>query len=180
MRRTKKLTLSAILSALGVLLLALGTLSAVLDLTAIALAALLVLFAATELKTPYQLLVAAATATLAFLLLPDKSVALLYLLFGGAYPILKGYAERLPRRLAFFVKLAVYHLLLFAALALLFWLFGLDPSQYSLGGRLSPTLVYVFGIVFLELLLFLYDLALTRVRLWYLCRLRNKILPILK
>ncbi|MBQ7376909.1 MAG: hypothetical protein IJW71_01120 [Clostridia bacterium] len=180
MRRTKKLTLSAILSALGVLLLALGTLSAVLDLTAIALAALLVLFAAIEMRTPYQLLVAAATATLALLLLPDKSVALLYLLFGGAYPILKELAERLPRRLAWVVKIAVYNLLFFAAGALLFWLFGLDLSQYSLGGRLPNAAVVALGVLFFEGLLLLYDLALTRVRLWYFCRLRNKILPILK
>ncbi len=180
MRRTKKLTVSAILTALGVLLLALGTLSAVLDLTAIALAALLVLFADLEMRAPYQLLLAAGTATLAFLLLPDKTVALLYLLFGGAYPILKGYAERLPRVPAWIVKILLYNALLAGALALLFYLFGLDLGAYSLGGRLPPAAIYLLGACFLELLLLLYDLALTRMRLYYLCRLRNKILPILK
>ena len=180
MRRTKKLTLSAILVALGVMLLYLGTLSAVLDLSAIAIAALLLLFCELELHTPYQLLVAIGTALLAFLLLPDKTVAFLYLLFGGALPILKCRLERLPRPLAPILKAIVYNALLAAALLLLFKLFLIDPAAYSLGGRLPTYAVYLLGAAALELLLLLYDLALTRMRLLYLYRLRQRLLPILK
>lgn len=180
MRHTKKLTLSALSVAFGVLLLYLGTLLSVLDLTAVALAALLVVFAQIELHSPYQFFVAAGTALLAFLLLPDKTPALLYLLFGGIYPIVKGYLERLPRILAVILKIAVYNLFLGLSLWALFALFGFDPAMYSFGGKLPLLAVYIIGGIFLELLLFLYDLALTRLRLYYLYRLRQKILPILK
>ena len=180
MRHTKRLTLAALSVAFGVLLLYLGTLLSVLDLTAVALAALLVIFAEIELKAPYQFLVAAGTALLAFLLLPDKTPALLYLLFGGLYPILKGYLERLPRILAAILKILLYNLLLALSLWVLFALFGFDPAMYSFGGRLPLLAIYIIGGVFLELLLFLYDLALTRLRLYYFSRLRQKILPILK
>lgn len=49
-----------------------------------------------EIGYGYAVAVYAATAILSFLLVPDKEAALMYAIFFGFYPILKGLIERLP------------------------------------------------------------------------------------
>ena len=72
MKKTKKIALAAILSALGVLILLLGSIITVLDLTMVAMASLLIMLAVVEIGGGYPYLIWLVTGFLSLLLLPDK------------------------------------------------------------------------------------------------------------
>jgi len=167
-KRTKYLTVSAMLSALGVIFLALGAFIEVLDITTAVLASMLCIYAVIEMGGAYPWGIWVVTSILSLLLLPIKTPALFYALFAGFYPILKEKLERLKRPLAFVLKLAVFHLSL-GAIVLLLRLFF--PEQLDWGGmQWLPIAMYVLCVV----VFLLYDLALTRVITFYLIRLRQR------
>ena len=166
MKKTKALTLSAVLSALSVALMLLGAVVEVFDLCAAMLASFCTLFAVIRIDGKHAWLVYAVTAVLALLLLPSKSVALEYLFFGGYYPILRAAAARLRPIFAYGIKLAAFN----AALTVLLLLFRelfvaadapliLEVSTYLLGNG-----------AFL-----LYDYALGRVGFMIIHRLRPRL-----
>lgn len=105
MRRTKKLTLSAILVALGAAVLALGGVIEVLDLTASAFASLIVAFACIEIGSPYTWLIWLATSAVSVIIFSGSFVWMQYFVAFGLYPIIKGYIERLPKVFWIILKL---------------------------------------------------------------------------
>ena len=106
MKETKKLTLSAILTALGVVIMLLGAVIEVLDLSVGAIASLIVVFVFVEIGKPYHWLVWICTSILTALIYPGSALWVEYLLIFGIYPILKSYIERLPKWSHWPVKLA--------------------------------------------------------------------------
>ena len=106
MKETKKLTLSAILTALGVVIMLLGAVIEVLDLSVGAIASLIVVFVFVEIGKPYHWLVWICTSLLTALIYPGSALWVEYLLIFGIYPILKSYIEKLPRWSRWPVKLA--------------------------------------------------------------------------
>ncbi len=160
----KSLALSATLSALGVILLYLGSILSVFDLTMVAVASLIVVFAVIELKGQYPLMIFTVTAFLSLLLLPDKFAALCYALLCGYYPILKPKIDRLKALFAFLVKLGFFLVLLSAMLATAVFLFHLPEEEKAILWLYYP----VGGLAF-----FLYDLVIQRLSAFYLLRLRK-------
>ena len=164
--RTRRLALSAMLCALGVVILYLGALVEVLDLSLAAVASLITVFAVIELGGWWHWLIFGVTGTLALLVLPQKFGAAVYVLFAGWFPIAKRWAERrLPKGLAFAVKLAAFNLSLLAA-------YGVTRA-FGVPVMLD-TAVYV-AVGFLELTYLLYDLVLTRMITLYVYRWREKL-----
>ena len=110
MRTTKKITVSAMVVALGAIFLVIGSYVSAVDLLFEVVASLLAVFVYIEIGSPYTWLVwLATTLTVAFL--PNGiSVAGLYLLIFGIYPILKAYIERTPRALWWPIKLVYINL----------------------------------------------------------------------
>ena len=166
-RRTLALTISALLSALGVILLALGSLLETIDLSVAALASFFVIYAVIELKGAYPWMMWIVTAGLAWLLLPQKSPALFYTLI-GFYPILKEKAERFRPVLSWVLKLIFFHLS--ALLAYLGFRFLLTASSME-------TRVWVLAFVYLLALIcfILYDIVLSRLITFYLKKLRSRL-----
>ena len=82
-RATRRLAVSAMLAALGVVLLWLGALVEVLDLSVAVLASMLAVFAVIEMGRRYAVLVYVVTALLSLLLLPVKTSALVYAVFAA-------------------------------------------------------------------------------------------------
>lgn len=165
MKKTYALTLCAMLSALSVALMLLGSVVEVLDLSAVMLASLCTLFVFIRLGSRRAWLLYGVTSVLALLLLPSKTVALEYLLFGGYYPILRAAVARLGRIPVLLIKLLVFNAALTALLLLFRYLFvavetslALDVVTYALGNGA----------------LLLYDYALGRVGYLFLHRLRPK------
>lgn len=171
MKKTTELTLSAILTALGVIFLMLGRLVPSLDIVAILFASLPIVFAMLELRRVWAYLIYFATSALALLLL-FSFVALEYLLFGGIYPILKYYFERLPRRLSLVPKLLFFNLVAVGALILGKRLFGLE---LSLSRELLIPLWLLANLTFL-----IYDLLMTQMILRYTVQIRARIKRFLK
>lgn len=167
-----RISVSALLSALSYILLCIGTFIEALDLTVVMIASLPVLFCMIEMNRKYALMTYLTTSALSLLLLPGtRFPAMVYILFGGLYPILKPLFEKIKRPLSYIPKLifaAVDFSLIFLLSA---WLF---PQNEELG--------YVMLIAFGLLCLFtfvLYDILLERVTLLYLCKWK-KILGIKK
>ena len=93
-KNTKKLTFSAIISALAVAVMYIGALLDVLDLSTAALASICVLLILTELGMKYAFLSYACISVLSFLLLPTKYAAIMFVGFLGFYPMAKLVFER--------------------------------------------------------------------------------------
>ena len=166
-QRIKQITVSAMLSALGVIIMAVGAFVEVLDLSTAVLASMLCIFAVIEIKGSYPWLIWLSTSVLALILLPIKTPAVFYALFFGFYPILKEKLERLPRLVSWLLKLAAFHL----SLALMFGIFKLFiPSALEgVGTGWMLLALYALGLVCFVL----YDIALTRLITFYLFRLRK-------
>ena len=163
---TRALTVSAILCALGVILLALGALLQVLDITMAALASFLVIFAVIELGGKYPFLIYTVTALLAMLLVPYKTAPLMYLCFAGYYPLLKAALEgHLPKIWAWVLKLLAFN----AALALTVFLAVKIFAAFTV-----PAVWYYYLLPVCSAVFVLYDIALTRVITAYLLRWRHR------
>jgi disulfide bond formation protein DsbB len=121
-----------------------------------------------------------ASGLLSAIILPFKSVAAAYILFFGAYPILKSYFEtkRLKTILQFIVKFAYFNItFLFGA-----WLLqkaGLIAqnasgilSEYlaALGVSLPQQALIAAGFAVVNLVFLLYDIGLTRLITTFLSR----------
>ena len=166
-KRTKYLTVCAMLAALGVVLMALGSLVDVLDLTVAVLASMLCIYAVIEMGGFYPWALWAVTSLLSLLLLPVKTPAIFYAAFAGFYPILKEKLERLPRVLAWVLKLVTFHLSL-GAIVLIYKLFL--PAGLEEEFPFFWLLLYALSLVAFVI----YDVALTRLITFYLVRLRHR------
>ena len=165
-KSTKRLTLCAVLTARGVVVLSLGSLLEVLDLSAAALAGMLVVIVVIEVGGPWPWLVWAATGFIS-LLLPLKTAAVFYLIFAGYYPILKEKIEKLRSRL---LRWAIKLFFMNAALTLVILV-----TSYVLtlpDAALDWTwLLYLLG----NIAFVLFDIAMTRLITLYLLRWRRKL-----
>lgn len=167
-KRTKYLTVSAMLSALGVVILSLGALAEVLDVTTAILASFLIIYAVIELGGAYPWLIWIVTSMLGILLLPQKTPALFYALFAGFYPILKEKLERLRGIVAYPLKLLVFHLSLGGIVL---------AARLLVPSLLEPeALWWMPAALYLGALLcfVVYDVALTRLISYYLIKLQKR------
>ena len=178
--RTKKLTLGAVLAAIGVVLLTVGGLIEVLDLSMAALASFFCIFAVIEMGKGYPIMIYAATGILAVLIMPQSLSGWIYLLFFGYYPIVKEKLERLPRAVAWILKLLVFNVaitvyavicyfLFFGELELLMNEFSTLFGGMNIGGLLIFIVFAILNVVFV-----MYDFALTRLISLYLTRFRRR------
>ncbi len=159
MKPVRALTLSSVLAALSVLLLFLGSLFDVTDLAAVMIASLFVTLVVIECRGAWPWLLYIVVSVLSFLLFPGRFVSLEYALFGGIWPILKYWLERLPRLPSFLLKLLVGNGLALGAAWLGLKFFGLEvPASVWLKAA---------AVVLWEAVFLLYDLLLTRlIILW--------------
>ena len=171
MKKTKKLTLVALLAALSTILLVLGRFIEVLDLSMAALATLLVLLVFIELGGGWAVALWLSTSALSLLLAPSGA-PLLYAAI-GFYPIAKAAFERKPRAIERTLKLGVC--LLALALYVLVAKFVLMLPDAMLDG------ILLWGFLALAVLVFLlYDYMLTRLAIYYQLRLRHRFARLFK
>lgn len=166
MKKNKKLAAAAILSALGVVILLLGSIITVLDLTMVAVASFLIILAVIEIGGAFPYLIWLVTGVLSLLLLPDKFGALIYLFFGGVYPIFKAKIERLHIALAWVVKLGFFNLLLTLMIVFANYIFYIPDT----GMAFNITLFAVCNLAFI-----CYDIASTQIITLYLYKLRKRL-----
>ena len=109
-QKTRRLTVSALLCALGAGMLCMGRLfDGSLDLSMAALASLITVWAAEELDGSYPWLIWLVTSLLSLLLMPFNTAAWEYLLFAGLYPMLRVLLERVPVVLRYAIKIVLFN-----------------------------------------------------------------------
>ena len=153
----KHLTIGAMLSALGVVILGLGAIIEVLDISVAVIASLLVVYAVIEMGGPYPWLIWIVTSIVSLLLLPLKTPVLFYALLTGYYPIIKQKIERKMARLpAWVLKMGV---LVFSLLVIwaVMWLFA-PALLETTGGWVMVAATVALGIA----CFILYDILLSR------------------
>jgi len=174
MRTTKKLTLSAILVALGAIIMALGAMFEVVDLTVCAIASLIVVFIYLEIGSPYTWLVWLSTSLVTFIIFPAKTVWFNYLLIFGVYPLLKAYIEKLPRLFWIIVKLVYINAVIWIMFFLMDIIFGYPLFEKD-ALWLRIVLYVLMNVAFIA-----YDLFITvSVKIYY-GKIRQKIARMLK
>ncbi len=175
MRKTKKLTLSALLSGLGTVLLLLGAFIEMLDLAMGAVASVIMIFVYIEIGSPYTWLVWLVTSLCAFLLgTANPMAAVWYFLLFGVYPILKAYIERTPRIIWLPIKL-VYANAAFAAAAGIFWLiFRISP--FALEKEWMIGAIWILGCF----AFWIYDRFLSAMARVYLLKYKKRFSKLLK
>lgn len=161
---TRRTALVAMLVALSLVLLYLAALSPTGRLGIVALAGLVPAAAVVSAGLGAGFLCYGGAGVLGLLLLPDKGLALLYLIFFGLYPMVKSLAERFSGRvLEWVAKLAFFNL----ALCLFWFVLGavfmpLLPEIL----RQSAWLVFLVGnVVFVA-----YDYGFSRLISFYMAR----------
>jgi hypothetical protein len=159
---TKKLTRSALLAALGLVLMYLAAVIPTAKLAFVAVAGLLTAAVLINCGTPYSLGVFLVTAVLSLIILPMKSVAVLYACFFGYYPIAKSWMEHV-RNLAvsWVLKLLLFNLV-FVAL----WLFAAE----LLAEALTLPHMWVVAQLIGNAAFILYDICVSRLILFYITK----------
>ncbi len=181
-KQTKKLTLGAILSAMGVALLFLGSFIETLDLTMAALASFFCIFAVIELGGIYPWLIFSVTGVLSVILMPYSMTGWFYLFFFGYYPIVKEKLERLPKIFSWILKMLILNVaLVIAVIAAYFLFFGQTGD-----GNLMSAFTLIFGesetgemmaigvYALVNLTFVIYDIALTKLITLYFIKFRKK------
>lgn len=154
------------LSALGVILLYVGSVIQVADLSMAVLASLLCVFAVIEYGKTAPWLVFGVTSVLSLVLLPQKTPAVVYTLFFGFYPILKERFEKFDRIRCIVFKELVFNAALIVILLAMKLLF-LEFTDI-------PFMLYLIAIVLCEAVFLVYDFALTRLISLYVYKLRKR------
>lgn len=165
MKTTKKLALCGVFAALALTFLWLGGLT-VLDMSVLAVCALMTMILVIETGDKMAWIYAAVTSVLAAILLPNKIYAVEYICFAAVYPIMKMYFERLRTLFAWFVKISFLDMLLLLCVLLAQRVFLLGDEYFSL-----HVLTIVLGSVFFVL----FDFALTVCATTYIVKLRKRL-----
>ena len=172
-RGTWAVAFCALMAALGTVFMAAGGLIPIATYCSPMLAAVLLVPVQSELGDRWAWMTWAVTAALSLLLSVDREAAFFYL-FIGYYPILQPYIDKVKAApLRFLIKLLFFTAALGAMYALLLWVLQLDTLLEEFGAAaLWMNLLFFAGLVAVMLI---FDLALGRLCLVWLYRLRAKL-----
>lgn len=163
-KKSKAVATAGMLAALAVVILLLGSMFELLDLSAAAMAALVIMVAVIDLGNGWAFGVYLASAVLSVLLFP-KTATVVFAAFLGYYPILKVYLDRIrPKFFQYAVKLIVFNAFLYIALLLAEKLLGAGNEWSSLG-----YLLFLLG----NLTFIVFDFAIERLSLFYIRKIKK-------
>lgn len=166
-KSVRQITLCAIFTAFSVVFVYISSIFPTGQLGFSAVASLFVIAAVVEYNVKGGLMVYIASSVLCFLLVPDKTSLLIYVLFFGYYPLVKLFAERLKSRAASY---ALKLIILNAALCLLVFLFSVTIFDLKYISNSYIILFLAVNIVFV-----IFDMGLTQVIGFYMQKISPKI-----
>ena len=156
-----------VLSALSVLILYLGALIEVLDLSVSAIASLVIVLIVIEMGHSYAWLTYLAVSILSIILLPQKLAAIFFAAFMGFYPMVKSYIEKIRSVVVCWVlKLCVANVALFGAYLIIKCFV---PEEMDT--ELMMWTLYALAIVAFVV----YDIAISRLISAYFYKLRDRL-----
>lgn len=170
--KTKKIALSAVLSAVGVIFLLLGSFVQTLNLSSAALAGLIIVIAVIEIRGKYPVLIYFSVSLISILILPNKLPAVFFIIFGGIYPIFKAQFERFHPVVSWVLKFSMFNVVLwflifFIRLLLSRELITLRENMYFLE-NFEIVVFLLANSAFL-----LYDIVMTKIINIYLIKVRT-------
>ncbi len=167
--------------ALAVVLLGMGAIIEVLDISAAAVAALVLLPVLLCYGSRYSLLSYAVTAVLGLVLMPQSLSAWMFAGLTGYYPIIKTRLDRLPRVLGWLIKLVLLTAIFLVYLAVFFFLFlggeGSLLDAFLLGfGEADGSPILAVAVIGLGLFTFvLFDLLIDRLLVLYYVKWQRRV-----
>ena len=165
--RTKKIAISAMLSALGVVVLYIGAVIEVVDISMAVVASLFAIFAVIEFGTAFAWSIYAITGILSAVLIPNKFPAIMYILFFGFYPIIKEKLERISSKVTQWISKEI----IFNVCLLLLMIIGNYFLMIDIKEWLEIEIIFF---ILANFVFVVYDFALTRLISFYFFRLRGK------
>ncbi len=176
-KKTSKIALSAVFSALSVALMALISVIPSLELALPAIAGLFVAVIVIEIDRKWALGVWAAVSVLSLIIVPNKEVAIVYTVFFGYYPVLKSVLEsKLPRAAEYAVKIATFAAVMSVSYYLMAKFMGVDLDMPDFFGKWGLLVLLIMAIV----TFIFYDYALSKLITFYRIRLSKKLRKFLK
>lgn len=184
-KNLKKLTVGAVLAAIGVAMLSLGGIIETVDLSMAALASFMCIFAVIEMGGMYPWLIFAVTSLLSIVLMPHNMGAWFYLLFFGYYPILKEKVEKLNKVTAWIIKEVIVNAaMIIAVFAVGYVVYSGNKGFFDIINSIMETnfgTAAIIGVIALvEATFVIYDLAVTRLIIYYMVKLRHRFAKFLK
>ncbi len=180
-KATRRIAMCGVFCALAVVLLALGAVIEVLDISAAAVAALILLPILLCYGNRYALLAYAVTAVLGLILMPQSLAAWMFAGLTGYYPIIKTRLDRLPRVLGWLVKLLLLTAVFLVYLAAFFFLIlggeGTLTAAFLTGfGEADGSPLFAVAVICLGLLTFiLFDLLIDRLLVLYYIKWQKRV-----
>lgn len=163
----KKITVTAVFAALSVATMYIASLLPTGQIGSLGVIALFGIAAAIECGLGASAIVYAGTSILSFLIVPNKSMVLIYILFFGYYPVLKGLAEKTKiRAVEWIIKLAVMNL------ALAVMMFAVSEIVFDLS-KIGNSIVLAF--VIFNVVFVIYDLCVTYFTGFYIEKISRRV-----
>ena len=162
MRKTKYVTFCALMAALSVVILWLGSLLDIFDSTAVIVTSFFVLIAREEMGYK-SIAIYVVTALIALFIIPNKLVAIEYAII-SIYPVFKPLIDKQQVIVKWLIRL-VYDLAAALTIVLVMKIFTPDSPMYW-------DIIFACGFI---LIFFLYDILLFRFIMYYRFKLRNKL-----
>ena len=123
---TKSVALSGVMSALCFVIMYLVSVTEIFDLSGVVVCSMIIIIAVIEIGRYYPWLIWAVTSVLCMFFLPKKDIALEFVMFGGIYPMLKSYFEKLPVIPSWIFKIAFFNAVFTGWFFICRFLFALD------------------------------------------------------
>ena len=158
--------MSAVFTALIVVLNLLGTFIDILDFTTAAICSFAVLIVMLEAKKKYAIMVYIASGILSFFLIPLSTATLYYIAFFGFYPILRMITSKMPKILRKTICILVFNMIMALIMLLFKTVFALQNE---------PFYIYLLLLVALNIFFIAFDRIFDIFPFLYMKKLRNKI-----
>ncbi len=177
MKRSTKLALSGIMTAMCVVLVFLTGILPGATYALPALAGILLAMCVEEIGVKWTTAIFISSAILSLVLTADKEAAILYTAFFGYYPMAKVCYEKISNWfLGYIIKFGTFNLSIALAYAAIVFVFRLPNIDFSFFGINLPALMlFIANAVFL-----LYDITISRVTKAYFNGLHKRIRKILR
>lgn len=178
---TRRIAMCAVLCALAVVMLGLGAVIEVIDITAAAVAALVLLPILLCYGARYAWLSYAVTGVLGVLLMPQSLGAWMFAGLTGFYPIVKQRLDRFPRVLSWAVKLLLLAAVLLLYLGVFYFvMLGGEGSLFDAFlkgfGEEEGTPLMAWAVIILSLFTYiLFDLLIDRLLILYYLRWQKRV-----
>lgn len=178
--RTRKISAGAILSALTVVVLLLGSFFEILDMTCAAAASFAVLVTYIEFGFPTSICVYITGSVLSFIFSPLSSAVIYFALLMGYFPVFKFFADRFLKNRLFLsaAKFLVFNAGFCAVVFVFVKMYGMEALLEGLDfGFVSKKALFIFVFAVLNIFLLVYDKLIFYVAVIYKNVLRKRIFP---